>query len=118
MYELLEVKIWFHFSGVWIIRGKMNMYELFEVKVLYELLKVKRYVCLMFSHTYMHRTMHESNTQDTACNSEKWGKRDYIGNSLFENKITVKIASVTLFDKLICVFWLTNNEELSVSASN
>ena len=30
----------------------------------------------------------------------------------------MKIAFVVLFDKLICVFWLTNNEELSVSASN
>ena len=58
----------------------------------------------------MKKTHHKyTNTQDTACNSENWGKRDYIGNCLFENKITVKIASVALFDKLnLCV--LTNKQ--------
>ena len=33
---------------------------------MYELLEVNRDVCLMFSHTYMHRTMHETdNTVST-----------------------------------------------------
>ena len=32
----------------------------------YELLEVKRDICLMFSHTYMHTTMHETdNTVST-----------------------------------------------------
>ena len=44
----------------------MNAYELLEVNVPYELLEVKRDVYLMFSHTYMLRTMHETdNTVST-----------------------------------------------------
>ena len=34
--------------------------------MLYELLEVKQDVCLMFSHTYMHRTIHKiDNTVST-----------------------------------------------------
>ena len=34
----------------------------------YELLEVKRDVCLMLSYTYMHRTMHETHTTVTTNN--------------------------------------------------
>ena len=38
--------------------------------MLYELLEVKRYVCLMFSHTYMHRTMHETDNTVSTTNKD------------------------------------------------
>ena len=36
----------------------------------YELLEVKRDVCLMFSHTYMYRTMHETDITVSTTNKQ------------------------------------------------
>ena len=36
----------------------------------YELLEVKRDVCLMFSHTYMYRTMHETDNTVSTTNKQ------------------------------------------------
>ena len=53
----------------------------------YELLEVKRDVCLIFSHTYMHRTMHETDNTVGATNKRTIHNkhRDYKTNKITKN---------------------------------